>query len=104
MISEVLLTLKSELKLPTLLDGVHLPRGSVQVRTCKASRGRTKLCPGLAKEAKSAPSMNLVVKLEGEPHFGNQVNAEIGRTIALRVSKRPRPTCSGPSISSGVES
>lgn len=112
MISEVLLALKSELKPPTLLDGVLLPRGSVQVRTCKASRRRTKLRPrrsppGLAREARearSAPSMNLAMELEAESHFRNQVNAERDRAVTLHVSKRPRPTCSGPSISSGVES
>ena len=101
MISEVLLALKSELKPPTLLDGVLLPRGSVQVRTCKASRRRTKLRPrrsppGLAREAKSAPSMNLAMKLEAEPHFRNQVNAERDRAVALHVSKRPCPCLRGP--------
>lgn len=45
MISEALPALKSELKPLTLLWGVHLPRGSVQVGTCKVPRERTKSCP-----------------------------------------------------------
>lgn len=64
---------------------------------------KEKPSPGLAREARSAPSMNLAMKLEAEPHFRNQVNAERDRAVTLHVSKRPRPTCSGPSISSGVE-
>lgn len=50
--------------------------------------------PGLAREAESIPRMNLAMKLEGEPHMRNQVNAESEQSPCpcLRGSSIQAPT------------